>query len=143
MKHIKSILSLMLIACLMLCLCACGNTEPTDGDNAATATPTVVATPTPDAPTATPEDDGKVTYTIKVVDESNTPVVGAMVQLCVDACIPGLTDANGVATFNVEEADYKVSFVKLPDGYEYTSDVTEFYYEEGSRDITLTLKKAA
>jgi hypothetical protein len=86
-------------------------------------------------------DVGKVTYKVTVVDEENNPVVGAMVQLCLDACIPALTNSNGVAEFNVVEEEYKVSFVTMPDGY--TSDEEAYYFADGSYELTITLKKAA
>lgn len=139
MKHIEKIMVSVFILCMLFTLGACGDAA---GDTDATATPTLVATPTPEAPTPTPVDDGKVTYTVKVVDEGNNPLANVMVQLCLDTCLPGLTGADGVATFQVAEADYKVSVVTLPAGYAHVSDVTEFYYEEGSTDITITLKAA-
>ena len=135
MKYIGKILMAIVVLCMLLTLAACGQT-PSDNTN---ETPAATATVTPNAPTPTP-DDGKVTYTVKVVDENNNPLANVMVQLCLESCFPGLTDANGVATFSREEADYKVGIVSLPAGYTYSSDVTDFYYEEGSTDMTIVLK---
>ena len=139
MRYIEKIVLAIVILGMLFTLGACSETPSENSD--ATQTPTSVVTPTPDVPTPTP-DDGKVTYTIKVVDENNNPLANVMVQLCLESCFPGLTDANGVATFSREKADYKVTFVSLPDGYTYSSDVTEFHFEDGSTDMTITLKVA-
>ena len=109
---------------LVLMLCACGSKE----------------TPEPTAsPTTAPVDDGKVEYVINVVDESGAPISGVMVQICLDACYPGITDANGQAKFSVVEEDYKVSFLSMPAGY--TCDEETFYFD-GEYELTITLKAA-
>lgn len=127
----KNIYALLLALCLMLGLCACGNNADANESTTAGTTETTEAT----------VDDGKVTYTVKVVDEGGNPIAGAMVQLCLEACIPALTNAEGVATYNLAEADYKVSFVQMPEGY--TADATEYYFENGKCDMTITLKAVA
>ena len=125
----------MMMALLMLSLAACGGESAPETQ--APAEPTA-------APTAAvedaPADDGKVTYTVHVQDESGAALSGVMVQICKDACLPGMTDAEGNATFTVAEDDYKVSFLTLPAGYTYTTEETEFYFESGATEITLTLK---
>jgi len=65
-----------------------------------------------------------------------------MVQLCKDACVPAVTDAEGVARFALPEDTYKVSFLALPAGFAYVDEVQEFYFEDGSMDMTITLKAA-
>ena len=131
MKHMKGLIALMLA--LVLVLCACGSEK--------TPETTIAPVETTTAPTTVPVDDGKVEYVINVVDESGAPISGAMVQICLDACYPGMTDANGQAKFSVMEADYKVSFLSLPAGYTYSGDAQEFYFEEGF-ELTITLKAA-
>ena len=122
MKHMKGLIALMLV----LMLCACGSKE----------------TPEPTAsPTTAPVEDGKVEYVINVMDESGAPISGVMVQICLDACYPGITDANGQAKFSVAEADYKASVLSLPAGYTYSGDAQEFYFEAGL-ELTITLKTA-
>ena len=140
MKYIKNLLIAVLALSLAMSLCACGG-----DDSAADATePSVVATVPQTEPVKEteelPADDGKITYTVSVVDENGNPISGAMVQLCLDTCLPGMTDASGAAVFNVEEANYKVSFLTLPAGYTYSTEEQEFYFENGSTEITLTLK---
>lgn len=132
---LKNILLMILALCMVFALCACGKPAANGSDE----------TPAPSSTNETTEEttnnDGKVTYTVTVVDEAGKPVVGAFVQLCLEACIPGATNAEGKATYNVAEADYKVSFVSMPEGY--TSDVNEFHFEEGKYEMTITLKAAA
>ena len=69
----RNIFVLMLALAMVFVLCACGtNANNGDGDN--TTAPTVTA---PTEGTDPTEDDGKVTYTVKVVDEGGNAVPGA------------------------------------------------------------------
>ena len=83
-------------------------------------------------------------YTIKVVDEGGNPVPNTMVQLCADMCIPKMTDENGVAAFENQEArsDYKASVTVYPEGYEAAGEQTDFYFEDGY-EVTIVLKAVA
>ena len=48
-----------------------------------------------------------------------------------------------VTYFNLPEDTYKVSFLALPAGFTYMDEaVQEFYFENGSTDLTITLKAA-
>lgn len=136
MRNMKMILTLVLALCLTLSLCACGEAaaEPTQPQTVPTTTPQPTET------TAPAQEGG---YTVKVVDENGNPIAGAMVQLCKDACVPGQTDDQGVAKFNLPEDTYKVSFLMLPAGYDYVDETQEFYFEDGSMELTITLKAAA
>lgn len=136
MRSMKTILALALTLCLAMTLCACGEAaaEPTQPQTV----PTTVPQPTE---TTAPVEEGG--YTVKVVDEEGNPIAGAMVQLCKDACVPGQTDEQGVAKFNLPEDTYKVSFLMLPAGYDYVDETQEFYFEDGSMELTITLKAAA
>ena len=130
----KKIFALLLALCMVFVLCACGgNSEETNGTTGATKAPA-----TNNETTAPTVDDGKVTYTVKVVDEQGKGIVGAMVQLCLETCLPGMTNMQGVATYRVNEADYKVSFVQMPAGY--TAEETEYHFAEGAYELTITLK---
>ena len=130
---IKRILTFMLAICLLFVLCACGSTAADPKDDS--------KTPQTTEGTTAPVDDGKVTYTVKVVDEGGNPVSSAAVQLCKDSCLPGMTNAEGVATFRVVEDTYKVSFMTMPAGYE--TEAEEFYFADGSYELTITLKAVA
>lgn len=132
--NMKRFVAVLLALCLALCLCACGGNSEEQPTTAATTAPT-------EAPLDA-TDDGKVAYTVKVVDEGGNPVVGAMVQLCKDTCLPGSTNAEGLAVFNVvEDSEYKVSFMTVPAGYEGAEEA--YYFESGSHDLTITLKAVA
>ena len=136
----KKFLVLILSLCLLLCLCACGQdqtpTQATEPSNTTTPTNATEATD----PTV---DDGKVTYTVSITDEEGNPLTSAMLQICKNACIPAVVDANGTATWTVAEDDYKVSFLDLPDGYTYTTEETEFYFADGETSMTIVLKAEA
>lgn len=138
MKNNKIFLVTM-VFCLMLSLCACGSSEPAETTEAPAVTIAPVQTEAP----AETEADGNVTYTVKVVDEGGNPVSGAKVQMCLESCLPGKTDENGVATFTTVEDDYHVSFMVMPEGYEYTTEETEWFFEAGSYEMTITLKAVA
>ena len=132
MKMCKTFVAALLAVLLMVSLCACG-TPADNGDTAQTTTTTTEATTTT---TGVPE--GKVQYKVTVLDEAGAPVVGAFVQICKETCIPCPTDANGVATWTVDEDEYKVSFAVAPAGYA----VEEAYYFDGdATELTITLKK--
>ncbi|MBO4937765.1 MAG: hypothetical protein J6C98_02020 [Oscillospiraceae bacterium] len=134
----KKIISAALLMCLVLCLCACDSQEAAP----ATEAPVVVTEAPTEAPAETEPEvpEGMVTYTVTVVDEEGNPISGAMVQICLDACIPAMTNEEGVAEWTVEEADYKVSFLTAPAGY--AADTENYYFESGSTELTLTLKAA-
>ncbi len=140
MNNLKMILALVLALSMALCLCACGGeaATPTEAEAEVTAPPVSVPEET-EAPTEA-ADDGLVTYTVTIVDENGNPIPKAMVQLCQETCYPGVANDEGVATFNLPEADYKVSFLSLPAGYTYSSDAQDFYFDAGSVDMTIVLK---
>ena len=134
--NMKAILALALALCMVLCLCACGNASGGAATTEATEAPTNATTE------ATEADEGKATYTIKVVDEGGNPIAGAMVQMCKETCLPGATNAEGVAEFNVvEDSEYKVSFLTVPAGFEGAEEA--YYFEAGSYELTITLKAVA
>ena len=153
MKSVKRLFAFALVLCMVLCLVACGKNKDTDTD-------TDKKNPTQNQEVQQDEQDDKeeqketeedngtgipgdtrVNYSVKVVDEAGNPIKGVMVQLCLENCFPGMTQDDGVAKFVMTEADYKVSVVSMPEGYTYSTDVQEFYFEEG-RDLTITLKAA-
>ncbi len=135
MKALKILTALL---CLTLCLWGCSKAPQTQtpDDSAPVSDPT-----DPSAP-SDPADDGMVTYVITVVDENGDPIPGAMVQLCKDACIPGVANEQGVVNITVPEDDYKVSMLSMPDGYTYSTEAQEFYFESGSLEMTIVLKAA-
>lgn len=136
----KKILALALCLMLVLALAACGGTE--------TPETTPSTTESTQAPTteATTEAVEMPSYKITVVAEDGTPFAGLVVQLCNDeGCNPAVTDANGTATVTVMEYrdDYHCNVTNLPEGYEYAGEATEFYFENGATEVTITLKAVA
>lgn len=139
MNNAKRILAVLLAACLALGLCACGGTnESPETTEAPVVTTAPAETGAPE--TEAPVDDGKVAYTVTVVDEEGNPVSGVIVQWCLETCFPGVTDASGVATYTAVEADYHVQINSMPQGYTYSTDEQEFSYESGSTEMTIVLK---
>lgn len=131
----KIISVLLVVVCMAVCLCACGNT--TDPQNDTTATTTTVAT------TTTTEASATATFEVKVVDQNGAPVAGVMMQICKDTCVPKMTDANGIAAFDLEITDgYKLSVLSCPTGYTYTGEA-EIYLESGSTSYTVELQGEA
>lgn len=132
----KLLMIISLVLCMALCLCACGgDTEPTDG----TTEPSGATNPSTDPSTEStePSDDGMKTYTITVKDSEGNPQAGVMVQICLESCMPGVTDANGVATFQQPEASGYSAGVMAD--YENT----KVYYEDGKYDVTIVWDGAA
>ena len=142
MRKIAYLLLSMLVTVSAIGLCACGGngdenktTEPTTKKEEVSTTQKNEEEPSDDADT--------VKYTVKVVDEQGNPVVGAMVQLCKDSCVPAMTKDNGIAEFNLAEDDYDVKFAVFPQGYEYSSDEQVFHFEDGKTDLVITIKKVS
>lgn len=131
----KKLLVVLLAVCMLFCFCACGaDTDNKDNDVSS-------------APVSSNEDTSSEEQTskfeVKVVDGAGNPVEGVMVQICKDSCIPAKTDANGVATFNIEvTSEHKLSVLSCPAGYEYTGE-KEVYMEDGATEYTVELSEAA
>lgn len=135
----KKIFAAVLAVMMLLGLCACGDPEQTEVSSEPAAESTGAAPETTEATVS----DGKVTYTIKVVDEDGKGISGVMVQLCKDSCMPGFTNADGIAEFKAEEADgYHASVTDMPAGYTYATEQTEFDFASGVTEVTIVLKAA-
>lgn len=137
MKNLKCLMAIVLMLAMALSLAACGGETAPETEAPETEAP-VVTTEAPVAETEAPVEEDA--YLVTVVDEAGNPIAGAMVQLCKDTCFPGVTGADGVAKFVLAEDAYKVSFLALPAGYTYVDDTQEFYFEDGSMELTITLK---
>ena len=142
MKNIKSIVAVMLLLCMAVSLCACTAADPTGTTNSKAP----VATTTKPAPTEKPTEpttDGKIDYTITVLNPDGTPAVDAWIMVCTDEkCFtPKGTDANGVVVFRLEQMDgYKA---KLDGAYAGCQEMTEYvYFENGSTELTIQLVAA-
>ena len=139
MKKITYVLLSILVMCTATGLCACGGSG--NEDNTTEPTSKEVESTSNKETESSSEDNGKVKYTVTVVDEDGNPVVGAMVQLCKDSCVPAMTKDNGVAEFNLKEDNYDVKFALQPEGYEAPAE--KYNFEAGKTELTITLKKAS
>lgn len=142
MKIVKNCTIIAFVLCMMLSLCACGGDAAVETQPKETEAPVVETTAAPEE-TEAAVPDGMVVYTVTVVDEGGNPVANAMVQLCKDSCVPGVTNESGVADFTLPEDEYKASMLSMPAGYEYAGETEEFYFEDGSYEVTITLKAVA
>ncbi len=86
------------------------------------------------------EANGEKMYRVYVTDKDGGPAEGVMVQLCDDtACCLEKTDAKGVATFDIDENEYDVHILKVPEGYKGTEEIFRFSAEYS--DMTIMLEK--
>ena len=138
----KRFLALFLTIIMLLSIVSCNkNKDPQETSTTEEATQTttpVETTPGVTTPEETTPQDTSVTYTVTVVDENNAPLSGATVQLCVgELCrLPSVTNANGVASFQFDEADYTVK-VTL-DGY---TGEASYGFAAGATELTVQLTK--
>lgn len=138
----KKFLTYILAAVMVCTMAACGNGAAQDSEGGKNNVTDTTESNSSEEESSQAENDGKVTYRITVVDENNTPIPNAMVQMCKDSCLPGSTGETGTAEFKLAEDTYKVSFMSLPAGYTYSTEETEFYFADGETEMTIVLKTA-
>ena len=82
-------------------------------------------------------------YQIHVIDAATLdPIEGARVQFCSDtACMMGITDSSGLASFESDPGNYTVHLLKAPKGYKGSTE--EFTLTADSREATYQLEKEA
>ena len=117
--NMKKLLAMLMAAVMILGLCACGGetAETTEATQATEATEVTEATEATQATEITEETEPEgAVYKVTVLDEEGNPMAGVMVQICFETCLPAMTNENGVAEYHVDEADYKVSFLMIPEG---------------------------
>ena len=142
MNTLKRLLIALLCIGVLLCFVACTNTE--DNTDTPDTTPADTQEDVADEPeTEETEEPAAAGFKVSVVDQNGDPVVGAMVQICKDSCVPGITDADGVATIyaTVDSDGYALKVANLPDGYTYEGE--DVYLEVGMTESTITITKVA
>ena len=109
MKNLKMMTAIMLLLCMALSLCAC-TAEPATTTTAAKVPAATTTVPATTQQPTEPTSDGKVDYTITVLNPDGTPAVEAWIMVCdADKCMtPKCTDANGVVVFRLEQKDGKL-----------------------------------
>ena len=142
MKNLKILCVAALLLCMMMTMCACGGSSEAAPTQAAPTEAPVQEVTEASVETEPTLAEGMAVYTVKVVDEGGNPIAGAMVQLCKDSCVPGVTDAQGVASFTLAEDDYKASMLTMPAGFEYAEETDAYYFENGY-ELTIVLKAVA
>ena len=134
----KRLVTAVLMLAMAFSLCACGgNASNTDTEkpNTENTQDAQANKDTENTEENTNVDDGKIEYKVTLVDANGAPIVGQMVQVCnAETCFaPVVTDANGVATFRLEESDeYKAKMLTQ-------SDDAYVYFEAGATELTLTI----
>ena len=131
MNNLKKILSVLLVLSLavatLFAITSCGGDKDpctmhidADGDKKCDKCEA-------DMPPEEP-GDGKATYTVTVKDDEGNAVVGAVVEIYLDGIVrrgETETDANGVATFKLDEGNYSAAVVEVPAGYNFEEDAKE------------------
>lgn len=144
----KKFISVILLAALVLTFCACSSNDGGTSSDAADVSSSEVnsaVSAEANGETSGEEEisDGKVSYTVYVVDEDGNGIPNVPVQLCLTSCYPGKTDENGKAVFSLVEGDYHAQIMKMPEGYIHSGEATEFYFESGKTEMTIVLKSAS
>lgn len=138
MKLFKNLLCIMLIACFAFSFAACTSDDATSDENADESAPVVETEEVKDT-----EEPEAAAFKVTVTDDNGAPVEGVVLQVCKDTCVPSVTDAEGVASFNVEvTSEHKLSVLTLPEGYEYNGEA-EIYLEDGMTEFTVEITKVA
>ncbi len=138
MKLFKNLLCIMLIACFAFSFAACTGNDVSSDENADDSTPVVETEEVKDT-----EEPVAAGFKVTVTDDAGAPVEGVVLQVCKDTCVPCVTDAEGVASFNVEvTSEHKLSVLTLPEGYEYTGEA-EIYLEDGMTEFSVVINKVA
>ena len=142
-KRFFALLAAVLALCTLMCFVACDGTDGTDGETTTqAATQAPAQNGTTQAPTAeqtTQADDGKVTYTVKIVDANGAPIKGVEVQFCDDnGCrMPVATNEEGIVTLTDKASNFHVTIASVPAGY--AADANEYYFDD-EIELTVTLQ---
>lgn len=148
MKHLKTLVSLLLVICMAFCLFACESDSLTSSNSEdkseSKASVSENASSVAESKTESKtEEESKIenTFTVMVVDQNGDAVENVMIQICKDSCIPMKSNTEGFAVFPLEITDgYKLSVLSCPAGYEYTGEA-EIYLNSGIKEFTLEITK--
>ncbi len=137
------IILLALVMCMTMAACT-GEGENTTEAPETTETPVQNGDTTAEAPTETteaaPAFDG---YKVTVTDEEGKPIADVQIQMCdsVGCRMPKGTGADGTVTFTFDESDFHVLIAAAVEGY-VVDTAEEYWFENGSKEMTIVLKKA-
>ena len=134
-KYISILLAAVLSASLLAGCSGSGNSgqQPAADAKEEAAQPEANEAAEPAADAAQSQD--------AVIDAATLdPIEGARVQFCSDtACMMGITDSRGLASFESDPGTYTVHLLKAPKGYK--SSTEEFTLTADSREATYHLEK--
>ena len=137
-----AVLALVVVVTVAIVIAANNSGDQEEVTTPETTTPEVttpeVTTPVITLPEETTPEDTRVTYKVTVVDENNSPIPGATVQMCVgDLCrLPAPTGADGVVTFLFDPDNYTVKVTV--NGY---TGETSYTFAADSTELTVQLTK--
>lgn len=143
----KRFLMILLALCLCMSFVACNEggdttTEPDNGTEAPAVSdePTAEATEAPEV-TTEPAATG---YKVTVTDKDGNPIAGVQIQMCDSkGCrMPQGTGEDGTVTFNYDPSDFHVLIAAPVDGY-VVDTTEEYWFENGGKELTIVLEKAA
>ena len=147
MKNTRKLLAMLLLLALLavsLFATACNTPAESASETASETESETESTAATESETQT--SDGKVLYTITVVDKDGNPLANYVVQICDAApngtCLmPGTTDANGVYSKRLDAAKEWKARLLFYD--ENDNEIPgEYVYFEGTTDITITVEEA-
>ncbi len=138
-KFLAVILSLLCVASVSLFAVSCDTNENVSNDPQVESNDSSAYVD--EAESSEPVDDGKVTYTVTVVDWNDQPIEGIIIQFCDEEnCkLPLMTDADGKVTVAYEKSNYHVTITEASSLYTYLS---EYYFDEGSTEMTIVLTES-
>ena len=122
----KKIISLLLVLAMMLCLVACGGKDKTPDTNEGEQQGTT---------------ETKVTYTVRVIDESGNAVDGVKITITPKGgtAVPFPTK-DGVVEYKTAK-EITAAVTELPDGYEYDNLNKALSFDENGMAIVVIAKK--
>ncbi len=145
----KRLIMILLALCLCLSFVACneGGETTTEADNKSEA-PAESGEPTGEVTEAPGSDEvtepAFTGYKVTVTDKDGNPISGVQIQMCdSNGCkLPKGTGEDGTVTFDYETSDFHVLIAATVEGY--AVDTTEeYYFTNGSKELTIELEKAA
>ena len=84
---------------------------------------------------------GDVSYTLKFVDQKGQRVEGVVAKVCnAEACVMAVSDENGLCELTLPAYAYEVQILKLPEGYDVTTE-TPYTAPAAGGELVITLKK--
>ena len=82
-----------------------------------------------------------MSYTLKFVDQKGQRVEGVVAKVCnAEACVMAVSDENGLCELTLPAYAYEVQILKLPEGYDVTTE-PPYTAPAAGGELVITLKK--